>query len=347
MHQSLLAEAVEYHPGERLLVLNSASDPGVPGLARRARAGELILAEDSMAAFAQAKVALQDSGAHFRHVPFHEYTAHEKPGTVDVAVMNILYQPNNAWMQYGVQLAVYALKTGGRLYIEGAKDRGILSLGKRVQETFGNLETLTISRGQRVILALKRGEKGGALAAPDLAAFAGGKMDEGTSLLLEVLEVHVTESALDLGCGSGFIGAYIAERATRGRVTLVDASLTSVAAARRLIVERNLSNASVLPSDGIQAVSEERFTLIATNPPFHLGGIQTTAVAERFIREAARVLLPRGRFYLVANRFLRYEPVLHECFAEVVEVAGTSRFKVLRATGRPIPIPDIEILEEI
>lgn len=348
MLQSLLAEAVQCHPGERLLVLNSASDPCVPRLARQAGAGELLLAEDSVAAYAQARTALQSLGkasVPFRQLPFHEYTLHEAPATVDVAVMNILYQPNNAWMQYGVQLAAYALKSGGRFYIEGAKDRGILSLGKRVLEVFGNLETLTITKGQRVIYALKRERRVDTIVAPDLAAFAGGKIDEGTSLLLEALEVRVTDSALDLGCGSGLIGAHIAARASKGHVTLVDASLTSVAAARRLLEERGLANTSVVASDGIQAVRDQRFTLIATNPPFHLGGIQTTATAERFIREAAQVLLPRGRFYLVANRFLKYEPVLQECFGEIQEIAGNPRFKVLRAAGRPSPILEEEIIE--
>lgn len=348
MLQSLLAEVVQARPGERLVVLNSASDPGVSRLAQQPGVGELVLAEDNVAAYAQASTALQSLGkasAPFRQVAFHEYTVREVPATMDVAVMNILYQPNNAWMQYGLQLAAYALKSGGRLYIEGAKDRGILSLGKRVQGLFGNLETLTMSKGQRVIFALKREMRENTIAAPDLAAFASGKMDEGTALLLEALEVRVTDRALDLGCGSGLIGAYIAGQASKGQVTLVDASLTSVAAAQRLLEERGLTNARVLASDGIQAVRAQRFTLIATNPPFHFGGIQTTAIAERFIREAAQALLPRGRFYLVANRFLKYEPVLRECFGEVQEIAGNTRFKVLSATGRPSAIPDEEILE--
>jgi len=68
-----------------------------------------------------------------------------------------------------------------------------------------------------------------------------------------------------------------------------------------------------------------------TNPPFHLGGIQTMEVAERFIREAAQVLRPRGRFYLVANRFLKYEPTMRAYFKLVEEVGGNTRFKVLRA----------------
>lgn len=335
----LLASTLQCAIEDRVLVLNSASDPSIPHLAQQLSAGELLLAEDNVAAYARAQTVLRGLGKNrvqSRQIAFHEYVSLEPPATMDVAVMNTLYQPNNAWMLYGVQLAAYALKSGGRLYIEGAKDRGILSLGRRVQEIFGNLETLEISKGQRVICAVKHKRHEGEIIRPELAAFAGGKMDEGTSLLLASLEVRVTDVALDLGGGSGLIGAHIAERASRGQVTLVESSLASVAAAREQLEKRGLVNAQVLASDGIQAVRDQRFDLVATNPPFHVGGIQTTAIAERFIREAAQVLHPRGRFYLVANRFLKYEPVLRECFAEVEEVSGNTRFKVLRASGRPL-----------
>jgi 16S rRNA (guanine1207-N2)-methyltransferase len=98
-----------------------------------------------------------------------------------------------------------------------------------------------------------------------------------------------------------------------------------------MVEQSGLANVQVLPSDGVQAVRAQRFDLVVTNPPFHLGGIQTTGIAERFIREAAQVLRPRGRFYLVANRFLKYEPTLRACFKSVEEVGGNTRYKVLRA----------------
>lgn len=165
---------------------------------------------------------------------------------------------------------------------------------------------------------------------PVLTPFAEGKLDEGTRLLLEALEVHVTDEVLDIGSGAGYIGINIAGRTTKGQVTMVDASLAAVDATRRMIEQRGLTNARVLASDGTQAVREQRFDLVVTNPPFHVGGIQTTEIGHRFIREAALVLRPRGRFYLVANRFLRYEPTLRECFGMVEEVGGNTRFKVLR-----------------
>ncbi len=386
LHSSLLSDTVQLAIDDRLLILNSAADPFVPLAAQRIVTGELILAEDNVASLQLAYSALKreqtSSGRRnnpdpYRHIPFHEYTLREAPATIDVAVMNMLYQPSNAWMIYGIQLAAYALKPGGSLYIEGAKDRGVLSMTKRLQSLFGNVETLKISKGQRVIRSRKpqigtlpadqnvvaplAGARPttfveGNVVAPLAGArpagarlagarfvdarladarstvFAEGKLDEGTRLLLEALEVHTTDVALDIGCGAGFIGLHIARLAPKGHVTMVDASLVTVDVARRRVQESGLANVQVLPSDGAQAVLEQRFDLIVTNPPFHLGGIQTTEIAERFIRQAAQVLRPRGRFYLVANRFLKYEPTLRASFKTVAEIGGNTRYKILLAT---------------
>jgi 16S rRNA (guanine1207-N2)-methyltransferase len=342
MLQSLLCDTVQFTRNDHILVLNSAADSFIQHVGAQFIApaavptkGQITLAEDNVAALQSALAAFKqrpgESEARIEHIPFHEYTLHNPAATMDVAVMNMLYQPGNAWILYGLQVAGYALKPGGRLYVEGAKDRGVLTLAKRMQECFGNVETPEISKGHRVLCSHKL--QSWHPVTPDslLPVFAQQKLDEGTRLLLEALEVHRTDEALDIGCGAGFLGLHIARLAQKGHVTMVDASLAAVAAARQAVEQSDLTNVQVLPSDGTQAVREQRYSLIVTNPPFHLGGIQTTEVAERFIREAAQVLQPRGRFYLVANRFLKYEPSLRACFKIVEEVDGNTRYKVIRA----------------
>src|SRR5437899_2603419 len=270
LHSSLLHETVQLAIDNRVLILNSAADPFMLEAAQRLSTGELILAEDNLASLQQFnKIVGADvscpspimnvntkippsvgadvsrpspmyrplareparSRLHVRHVPFHEYTLREAPATIDVAILNMLYQPSNAWMIYGLQLAAYALKPGGRLYVVGAKDRGVLSIAKRMQSLFGNLETLVISKGQRVVCShVENNSPGihsstisdtqnvgaplaGALYAgarpsagtrlanpiPTLlpTTFAGGNLDEGTRLLVDALEVHATDIALD------------------------------------------------------------------------------------------------------------------------------------------------------
>jgi 16S rRNA (guanine1207-N2)-methyltransferase len=257
---------------------------------------------------------------------------------MDCAILNMLYQPGNAWIHYGLALAAYALRPGGYLYVAGAKDRGVLTIARGMQERFGNVETLEIYKGQRVVRSQQPAipPLEAIPSADDLlhAVFAQGKLDEGTRLLIEALDIHDADDALDIGCGAGYLGLHIARLASKGSVTMVDASLAAVAMAQRSVEQSGLAglrNIHVLPSDGVQAVSSQRFDLVVTNPPFHQGGIQTTEIAERFIRGAAQILRPGGRFYLVANRFLKYEPVMRACFSTVQEVGGDKRYKVLRA----------------
>ncbi|MDQ2887111.1 MAG: methyltransferase [Chloroflexota bacterium] len=330
IHQSfLLRDTVQLNAGDAVLMLNSALDPLVQHAQLTIKGGTLTLAEDNVAA-AEAVLSSSVKGLAVQHVAFHDYILHSPAGTMDVAALNLLYQPGNVWIQHALQVALYALRPGGRLYVTGAKDRGILSTAKRMQEYFGNVETLEISKGQRVVCSRRR--DGPYLPAPlqDVALFAGSKLDDGTRLLLDALEVRATDEALDIGSGAGFIGLHIAQQAKRGHVTLVDASLAAVDAARRAVEQSGLTNILVLAGDGVQPVSQQRFDLVATNPPFHQGGIQTLEIAERFIRGAAHVVRPEGRFYIVANRFLKYEPTLHAAFKQVEEVGGDTRYKVLR-----------------
>ncbi len=340
----LLADSVQLAPQDHVLFVNSAGDPFVASAARQLSSGTLILAEDNIAYLHKAMQEIEQATggrtAHVRHVALHAYLSHIPPQSVDRAIMNILYQPSNAWIFYGLQLAAYALKPGGALYVQGAKDRGILTVAKRMQAISGNVATLAIGKGQRVIRS-RASDTPPAVPAPvangdtlpDLLplVFADGELDEGTSLLLDALDIRPTDIALDLGCGAGYIGLHIARGARQGYVTMLDVSLAAVAVARLRVTQSGLTNIAVMPSDGAQAVLQQHFDLVVTNPPFHRGGIQTTATAERFIREAAQILRPRGRLYLVANRFLKYEPGMRACFQTVEEVGGNTRYKVLRA----------------
>ena len=330
LHTLLLADTVQVEAGNHVIIVNSAADPFVTQLAQQQTS--ILLAEDNIAAVQQAQCALPDG--RLQHVAFHNYITRQPAATADVAIMNLLYQPGNTWIFYGLHLALYALHPGGRLYVVGAKNRGILTVAKRLQEIFGNVHTLKISKGHRVLCAYKTSES--ALDPgqwKQVSIFAGSQLDEGTALLLETLKVYDDDEALDLGCGAGFIGLHIAARAIKGHVTMVDSSLAAVETARRAVEQSGLTNIRVLASDSTQEIvnQDQRFSLVATNPPFHQGGIQTSEIAARFIRDAAHVLYPRGRFYLVANRFLKYESTMREHFRTIEEAAGNNKYKVLLA----------------
>src|SRR5215471_10764581 len=194
----LLSETVQLTGGARVLILNSAADPFVQVAAKQPGIGPIMLAEDNIAALQSIQPVLEwehgylPPGQGIYHTPFHKYISMQPPATIDVAVMDLLYQPGNAWMDYGLRVALYALKPGGSLYVVGARDRGVLSTAKRMQAYFGNIETLAVGKGQRVVRSLKEADQQHDVVLRDdtslvPASFASGKLDEGTRLLLEAL----------------------------------------------------------------------------------------------------------------------------------------------------------------
>lgn len=323
----LLQQTVQFASDDRLLILNSAADPLLHHVAHQFPTVQVLLAEDNVAVLADAQ---RNFPVPPRHVPFHNYLACVEMASCDSAIMNLSYQPANAWIHYGLHIARRALRPGGRLYIAGPKDRGIQTIARHMQEIFGNMETLTIHKGHRVICSRQPEVLPATRPEQDtLDVFAGNRLDEGTRLLLDVLSIHATDYALDLGCGAGYIGLHIAQQARH--VVMVDVSLAAVAASQQAINQSKLAPIEVYASDSITAIREQRFDLVATNPPFHQGGIQTADIAERFIQDAASVLRPQGRFYLVANRFLKYEPCLRKYFRRIEEIGGNNRYKIVYA----------------
>src|SRR5438045_7566508 len=150
LQNNLLNNTIQLTSHQHILFLNSAADPFVSTAAQHITTGIITLAEDNIASLRQAQQQATPSH-NIRHIPFHEYISKEPPATTDIAIINLLYQPAKTWTLYGLQVAAYALNPGGQLYVVGAKDRGILSIAKHMQEIFGNVETLLISKAHRVV----------------------------------------------------------------------------------------------------------------------------------------------------------------------------------------------------
>ena len=118
----------------------------------------------------------------------------------------------------------------------------------------------------------------------------------GTAALLEVAESEPGDRVLDLGCGTGLIGAAAALQAPQGHVTLVDCSVVAVACAERTLEANGLTNGQVRLADGVAGLPPASFDLVLSHLP------RERAVQEQFIRGAAWVLRPGGRFYFVASK---------------------------------------------
>ncbi|MFM8323116.1 MAG: methyltransferase [Chloroflexota bacterium] len=76
---------------------------------------------------------------------------------------------------------------------------------------------------------------------------------------------------------------------------------------------------------------QPRYTLIASNPPFHSGKGIDYSMAEGFIHDSRQALLPGGRLLIVANRFIRYDRLIGQVFGRVTTLAEDTRYHVLQA----------------
>ena len=70
---------------------------------------------------------------------------------------------------------------------------------------------------------------------------------------------------------------------------------------------------------------------VAVPEPRHSGRAVSYDVTHAFIDDAYGALAPRGRLVLVANRFLAYDRAMMDVFGNVMTLAETPQYRVLRA----------------
>ena len=137
----------------------------------------------------------------------------------------------------------------------------------------------------------------------DSAVFSRKNVDFGTNLLIETLVKDIKERGpkmerfADLGCGVGIVGIVIKSCFMAFDVTGVDINSRAVALARENAINNGV-NCRFMSSDILFAVREERFDIIATNPPVRAG--KQTVFG--FYEQAYDQLNPGGYLYVVLQR---------------------------------------------
>jgi 16S rRNA (guanine1207-N2)-methyltransferase len=161
--------------------------------------------------------------------------------------------------------------------------------------------------------------------------FSWRELDHGTRLLLDSLQVRVTDRVLDAACGTGLAGLLAQRGASKGRVTWLDPELLAVESTRATLAANGASG-TVLQGDAVDAAAGEGpFTLILGSPGQRGGWAVNDEVAEALAEEAYAALEPRGRFVLVTNRFVSYQRAIEARFGAVVTLAENKGYRVLSA----------------
>jgi 16S rRNA (guanine1207-N2)-methyltransferase len=138
-------------------------------------------------------------------------------------------------------------------------------------------------------------------------------IDEGTVAMLRHANIARGDKVLDLGCGYGVVGVYAAHLADPSRVWLVDIDPLAVEFAQRNLRLNRVEGATVVRSDGFDALTEAGFTKILCNPPYHVD----FSVPKRLIEKGFNRLSIGGTMFLVTKRDRWYRNKLRAIFGGV------------------------------
>ncbi len=165
--------------------------------------------------------------------------------------------------------------------------------------------------------------------------FSADGIDPASQQLVAALPPHLGRHVVDLGAGWGYLAAQLLQSEKIETLDLVEADNTALTCARHNIAD---PRARFHWADALGWQPSLQVDAVVMNPPFHTGRTADPSLGRGFIATAARILKTSGILWMVANRHLPYETTLNEQFAQVQEIAGDRRFKVLRAS-RPIRRP--------
>lgn len=128
----------------------------------------------------------------------------------------------------------------------------------------------------------------------DNGVFSKKNLDYGTRSLLEMLP-EINGDVLDLGCGYGPIGIYIAKM-NNISVDMIDVNERSLNLAIKN-ASLNKVNVNIFKSDGYNNINQ-KYDYIVTNPPIRVG----KKILYDLLFEAKNYLNSNGKLYLVIHK---------------------------------------------
>jgi len=143
--------------------------------------------------------------------------------------------------------------------------------------------------------------------------FSPKEVDEGTRLLTKYLKIEADFDCLDLGCGYGPIGIWMAKKAFNGKTLLLDKDFVAIEHARNNIQTNQLNNAEAILSNGFSSLTDQTFDVIVSNIPAKVGN----EMLYLFLYDALHHLKPGGKFIVVTVNGLRHfcKRTFNEVFA--------------------------------
>lgn len=268
---------------------------------------------------------------------------HQLGGTPRFDALLLLMPKAKAEAQYLLAMMTPLLEAGADLFLAG-ENRGGINGADKLLAPYGDKP---IKRDSARRCSLYHGELCKPVAPFDLdswfgryqcrageteltvlalpGVFSAAELDLGTQMLLATVPA-MKGSLLDFGCGAGVIGSVLAKRNPELKVTMVDINALALESSRRTLAINDLQG-EVHASDVYSDITGS-FDQIVSNPPFHAGLKTFYAATETFLARAPEFLRPHGSLTIVANAFLRYQPILEAHFKRTEVSNSDAKFKV-------------------
>ncbi len=156
--------------------------------------------------------------------------------------------------------------------------------------------------------------------------FSQAKLDKGTEILLDNLPKTIEGKVLDFGCGAGVIATYIGLTNQNIELHLADVSALALASSEKTLSLNNLSG-KTFATNSLSHITEQ-YQQVISNPPFHQGIATHYAATETFLDGIKKHLNKQGILTIVANSFLKYQPIIERSIGKTVKLCVKNGFTI-------------------
>lgn len=165
----------------------------------------------------------------------------------------------------------------------------------------------------------------------DAGVFSKNGVDYGSRVLINAMDLTGAKAILDVGCGYGPIGITAAKLVPDAIVTMLDINERAVELARHNAIQNQVSSNTVIKqSDRLEAVRNQTFDLILTNPPIRAG----KEIVHSIFEQAYEQLRVGGSLWIVIQKKQGAPSArekLSSMFKYVEEVTKDKGYRIFRA----------------
>ncbi|RXT09066.1 class I SAM-dependent methyltransferase [Ammoniphilus sp. CFH 90114] len=165
----------------------------------------------------------------------------------------------------------------------------------------------------------------------DAGVFSRDRIDYGSVLLIEEMQIQPKDEVLDMGCGYGPIGLVAARLASKGKVWMADVNERAVTLAQRNAERNGIHNVEIMTSFLFENLPDQKYDVILTNPPIRAG----KQTVHQIFEEAYPRLKDTGSLWIVIQKKQGGPSAmskLQEIYQKVEKVVQDKGYWIIKAT---------------